>query len=257
MTKQIEFPQSRCRVGVARGDVTPPVGIYHRMWGAATHDQSVGVHRPLTATVLIFESLAASDSDGSAANSSDLKSSIHSSSTKDVESNCVFIALDHCLLWPMEMGELLNSISQSTGYPVESITVFFSHTHGAGLMGMERQGLPGGEMIPKYLDELAAALSELVYCAQSNLESASIVYGTGRCGLATNRDFYDEERQHFVCGFNPDGISDDCVVVGKVVNDDGCLRATIVNYACHPTTLAWENQLISPDYVGAMRELIE
>jgi len=30
-----------------------------------------------------------------------------------------------------------------------------------------------------------------------------------------------------------------------------------VNYACHPTTLAWENSLISPDYPGAMRELVE
>jgi hypothetical protein len=30
-----------------------------------------------------------------------------------------------------------------------------------------------------------------------------------------------------------------------------------VNYACHPTTLAWENEAISPDYVGAMRETIQ
>jgi hypothetical protein len=33
--------------------------------------------------------------------------------------------------------------------------------------------------------------------------------------------------------------------------------ATLVNYACHPTTLAWENTLISPDYPGAMREVVE
>jgi hypothetical protein len=30
-----------------------------------------------------------------------------------------------------------------------------------------------------------------------------------------------------------------------------------VNYACHPTTLAWDNTLISPDYVGALREVVE
>ncbi|MBN1589324.1 MAG: alkaline ceramidase, partial [Pirellulales bacterium] len=29
------------------------------------------------------------------------------------------------------------------------------------------------------------------------------------------------------------------------------------NYACHPTTLGGANRLISPDYIGAMRELIE
>ena len=33
--------------------------------------------------------------------------------------------------------------------------------------------------------------------------------------------------------------------------------ATIVNYACHPTTLAWENRLLSPDYAGAMRAVVE
>src|SRR5439155_14442721 len=32
--------------------------------------------------------------------------------------------------------------------------------------------------------------------------------------------------------------------------------ASVVNYACHPTTLAWENTLISPDFPGAMRELV-
>ena len=37
------------------GDITPPVGIYHRMWGAATHDRATGVHKPLLATLLWLE----------------------------------------------------------------------------------------------------------------------------------------------------------------------------------------------------------
>src|SRR3954464_12783934 len=39
-------------LGVAREDITPPVGIYARSWGAAKHDVAAGVHRPLTATAL-------------------------------------------------------------------------------------------------------------------------------------------------------------------------------------------------------------
>ena len=52
----VHTPQALCRAGVARRDITPPVGIYHRMWGAATHDRATGVHRPLLATVLVLES---------------------------------------------------------------------------------------------------------------------------------------------------------------------------------------------------------
>ena len=44
------------RIGVARRDMTPPEGIYARMWGAATHDFADGVHRPLCVTALALES---------------------------------------------------------------------------------------------------------------------------------------------------------------------------------------------------------
>jgi hypothetical protein len=46
-------------------------------------------------------------------------------------------------------------------------------------------------------------------------------------------------------------------MVARVAADSGQRLATIVNYACHPTTLAWDNRQISPDYVGALRETIE
>jgi hypothetical protein len=35
------------------------------------------------------------------------------------------------------------------------------------------------------------------------------------------------------------------------------VRATLFNYACHPTTLAWKNRQLSPDYIGAAREVLE
>ncbi|RPI75666.1 MAG: hypothetical protein EHM42_15245, partial [Planctomycetaceae bacterium] len=55
---EVHAPQSRCQLGVARGDITPPVGIYHRMWGAASHERATGVHRPLTATAICLRPLA-------------------------------------------------------------------------------------------------------------------------------------------------------------------------------------------------------
>ncbi len=235
MTKSVEPQQSRVRVGVARGDITPPVGIYHRMWGAATHDRSTGVHRPLTATVL---SIAPADA-GAAAQRK------------------LIVSLDHCLLWTVEMRTLLDRVAQRANVDRDSITVFFSHTHAAGLMGLERCELPGGDLIAQYLDDVASEIARLVGESIANAQPASIGYGTGHCSLATNRDYFDTERGGYVCGYNPDGIADDTVVVARITGTNGATLATIVNYACHPTTLAWDNTLISPDYVGAMREVIE
>lgn len=235
MTRSCDPKESLATAGVARGDITPPVGIYHRMWGAATHDVSTGVHRPLTATVL---TLAPRDADES----------------EDVK---IAIAVDHCLLWPTEMRTLIRRVSETAGVDPDSLEVLFSHTHGAGLMGLERQELPGGDMIAPYLDHLADVAARLIGDALASARPASITYGTGRCSLATHRDYWDRQLQKYVCGYNPEGIVDDSVIVARVSDSRGQTMSTIVNYACHPTTLAWDNTLISPDYVGAMREVIE
>ena len=235
MTKSINPPQSLVQFGVARDDVTPPVGIYHRMWGAATHDRSTGVHRPLTATVMAIAPCEP----------------IENADQK------LAVALDLCTLGTVEMRTLLDRIAEHANIDRDSITVFFSHTHGAGLMGLERSELPGGDMIPQYLDDLAAEVARLVAVAMGNSQPATIIYGTGCCSLATNRDYLDTEQDKYVCGFNPRGVADDAVIVARVTGETGTILATIVNYACHATTLAWDNTLISPDYVGAMREVIE
>ena len=39
-------------VGVGRSDITPPVGIAHAGWGAATHQRAEGVDMPFYATAL-------------------------------------------------------------------------------------------------------------------------------------------------------------------------------------------------------------
>jgi len=234
--RYVETPQSICRFGIARTDITPPVGIYHRMWGAASHEVASGVHRPLLATAMFFqqEDTAAS------------QAGYH-----------VVIAIDHCLLWPREMAVLLNSVSTATELPEERLSVIFSHTHGAGLMGRERQAMPGGDLIPDYLQLLNERVSALVQEARNHARTAAIVYGSGHCGLAAQRDYWDEDRREFVCGYNPAGPVDDTVLVARITDDNAAVLATVVNYACHPTTLAWDNTLISPDFPGAMREVVE
>jgi hypothetical protein len=165
--------------------------------------------------------------------------------------------MDHCLLRNEEMDELLGGVSSAADVPRGDITVFFSHTHAAGLMERQRAELPGGELIGPYLETLTTKVAGLVCAAREHRRPAYIAYGVGRCSLAASRDYFDAARNEYVCGFNPEGTADDTVLVARLNEDNGRPLATIVNYACHPTTLAWENTLISPDYVGAMRELVE
>jgi len=66
-TTRIMSPASRLRFGLRRVDITPPVGIYHRMWGAATHDRSTGIHRPLTATAFVLRRLGSGPDSGGGA----------------------------------------------------------------------------------------------------------------------------------------------------------------------------------------------
>lgn len=232
----VDTPQCRVQAGVARVDITPPVGMYHRMWGAAKHDRSTGVHRPLSATALVLSPLNAPS------NSDEL---------------LAIVAVDHCLLWGESMQAMLDRLAASTGVPRERIQVCFSHTHGAGLMGLDRVQLPGGDLIPPYLDALGEKLSQVITAAREHRRPATIVFGTGRCDLARHRDLWDASTLQWVCGFHPGGPADDTVLVAKVSGDDGATLATLVNYACHPTTLAWDNTLVSPDYIGAMREVVE
>lgn len=232
----VQHPQSLCRFGLARCDITPPVGIYHRMWGAATHDQATGIHRPLTATAMLFQPLDAS---------------------MDSAADLILLAIDHVLLWSKEMDQLRADIARRTEIPHDRLAITFSHTHAAGLMGLERVGLPGGDLIPPYLDTLAERLAHIVQEARAQMQPVSITYGTGRCALGQHRDFWDEQSRQYVCGYNPGGPADDAVLVARINRRDGQPLAVVVNYACHPTTLAWDNTLISPDFPGAMREVVE
>ena len=230
------FPSltSRVNFGLARMDITPPVGIYHRLWGAARHDRSTGVHCPAFGDVMVF------DPPGGGA-----------------ETRLIRAHLDLPGLVPSQHRELEQALSAAGGVPLDRVDLAYSHTHAAGWFAPNRIELPGGELIVPYLQELGPKLQEACHQAVSSVQEAVITYATGRCDMAANRDCWDEEFGGYVCGFNPGAPADDTVVVARISDASGGLRGVLVNYGCHPTTLAWENTLISPDYAGALREEVE
>lgn len=225
------YQYGRCQAAATTITITPPADIYHRMWGAALHDRAEGIHQPLECNALWLRA-------------------------DDDSAQLLILSVDHCLFWKDVNDRFKQTVSETCGIAVEDIVVYFTHTHAAGLMDLGRGGLPGGDLIDPYLIEIGEEVSQACASLPEEMEDVWLTAGTGDCRLATNRDFYDVEREGFVCGFNPLKTTDSTLLTVKVTRLDGGLVAVLSNYACHPTTLAWDNRLISPDYVGAMRKTI-
>ena len=229
------FAHSACAglLGVARRDITPPVGIYARNWGAAKHDAAEGIHRPLTLTALTLQE------------------------ARDAQP-LVLVAAD--LGWWRDAEterSVRGPVLEALRLDPARLMFNLSHTHSGPGMSQTLADLPGGRLIAPYMERVRAAAVEAVREALASAQFAALEWTQGRCDLARNRDLRDPQRPRVVCGFNPGAPADDTVLIGRVTRDDGRVLATLVNYACHPVTLAWENRLISPDYVGALREVVE
>jgi len=231
---QITHSYTRCSFGVATRDVTPPAEIYARTWGAATHEVAEGVHRPLAATAAVFAPIAG---DGPA---------------------LALVALDiGWFQYAPDEQELRAAIGRRAGLDEAALLISMSHTHAGANVNSQLVDKPGVELIQPYLDHLAEQIGAAILEAQAALAPAWVTYGYGRSTLAANRDLWDAAANRFACGYNPDGPADDTLLVARVTDDAGEPRATLFNYACHPTTLAWQNRLLSPDYIGAAREVME
>ncbi len=223
------------RIGIARADITPPVGIYARNWGAAKHDVAESIHRPLSLTVLTL----ASQSD-----------------------DRPLVLVDADLGWwrPLELfrrfqRRLLDELSLDSSQLVFALT----HTHASAPLMDPDPSLPGSDLVGPWMESIYQATRSSIRQAVTDSFEATLDWHVGRCGLAAVRDLPDPDpgQDRMLCGFNPDRQADDTLVVGRITDDSNTLRATLVNYACHPTTLAWDNISISPDYIGAMRATME
>ncbi len=231
--RSVSFPYTRCHFGVAVRDVTPPVGIYTRSWGAATHDVAEGVHRPHYATAALFAPITG---DGQP---------------------MALVALD--IGWFQNLQDehdIRAAVRQRSGLTPDRLLVNMSHTHGSVNANSLLTDRPGGDLIKPFLARLTEQIGDAIIEASQSMSPAWIAWGYGKCSLAANRDHWDAEAGRWACGYNPERTADDTLLVARVTGDDGRVRATLFNYACHPTTLAWQNRLLSPDFVGAAREVL-
>jgi len=227
--RQSEF---KGEMGVARADITPPPNIYSRSWGSALHDAAEGIHRPLVTTCLFFRG-------------------------GDPKIELYLLCFD--LGWWYDIAhehEIRKAILEKSGVPDDRLITHMGHTHSGPITNLQNLNRQGGDLIPAYREKIVEGAVAALAGAKANAQPAVMSWAEGRCNLARNRDLVLDS-ETFLCSVNPDGPTDDTVLVGRVTDAGGKIIATLVNYACHPVSLGGGNRLISPDYYGAMREVVE
>lgn len=216
------------RAGIGRRCINPPPNIAHGGWGAQKHEQAEGIDMDLWATALAL-------SDG--------------------QTTSALLDIDIQILTNERADQIRFSISKATGLPLENIRASATHTH-SGPVPYKSWIEKGFEMVGPWFERLAAWCAEAATDALANLQPATLRAGRGSCHINSNRRCVTATGERFL-GVNPDGPCDHEVLVLQLANAAHQPIATLVNFACHPTIMGPPNRLITPDYPGAMKRVVE
>lgn len=206
------------RAGIARVDITPPVG--HEMGGyAARKHASTGIHDPLYCTVLVVES----SRNGLALVTCDLRSFVSA-----------------------RVGE-----EARRRFGIANTLIDVSHTH-SGPLTWELRSPWYAQAEDKMIDAIGKAKAA-EFDATLGAATGRIYLGHNRRKIVDGK----AEMWWRNADKLPSHPLDPTVIAVMVKDSAGKTRAVLVNYACHPSVLGPDNYEYSADYPGAMKRTLE
>ena len=220
---------SPLRAGAARVDITPPIGI--SMVGYyAREGVSMGVERPLTATALVLA---------------------------NPDHKIAIVACDVIFIQSPAVEEVRGRIAAAIGTDPGHVLINCSHTHcGPTLPGFTFESEEQRRIQGEYLANLKTQLTGCVMMADRAARPARVGFGEGQAWIGINRRERDTDGKIFL-GENPDGPMDPAVGVIRVDEMDGRPIAVLCSYGCHTVTMGPKCLMLSPDFAGPAREVIE
>ena len=214
------------KIGLARADITPRAGIEMSGFGKRIQP-SLGVNDPLYATALVA-----------------------------ADGETVIVAVDCDLLCvPADFtAEVRARAASLAGISASHVTVHCTHTHygprvphaDAGGSGLERA----------YRESLIRQLVALIREAKADMQPTRMKIGLGQCDIGVNRREKTADGR-IVLGVNPQGPVDRTVGVCRIETADGKPLAAVVSFATHPVGQDAQIRMISADYVGCTRRVVE
>lgn len=225
-------PDEIMEVGIARIDITPDGPIRLAGYGARPKSEADQIIHRLSAKALAF----GSDSEGSS----------------------VLITVDLVGIPKHITGHLAEQLSKKVGLDPAQLVICASHTHGGPEVGnllniLQYRGETFSDSllaldqlihISHYTEQLSLKLEEVALAALDNRQPSLVAWGQGEVGFAKNRR-------------TPGGPVDTSLPLMRITNPEGDLKAVLVNYACHGTTLGGEVNKIHGDWMTEAQQMIE
>jgi len=219
---------SKLKAGVARADITPPVGMLMAGYGSRK-TPAVGIHDELFAVVLYVT---------------------------DGQTEAALVTVDLLSIDAQGTARVRKACAEAGSLPEESILLACAHTHGGPQTELYRGG--SGDALREVYSTLvvhkaAGALAE----AKRNAVPVSVGFGQQSCSFAMNRRERVEDGI-IILGVNRAGPIDP---FARVIRLDklgaGEPLALVLSYACHGTTLTDKNLLYTADYPGRAKRFVE
>ncbi|RAP73567.1 hypothetical protein [Paenibacillus montanisoli] len=215
------------QAGTARAVITSPLTVPHAGWGAQTHVYPDGVHYDLWATVLCL--------------------------AEGEELVCI-ADLDLCYLTMPQADRLRERIASALGIDRSRVRISTSHTHAGPFI--HSNWYKDHDATLDYIDGLFETVVRCAAEAAQHRVPVRVAAGYGECGIGKRR-IQKLDNGRIITGYDPAGATDPTVGTVKIEAEDGTLLASLLHFACHPTTLGPDNKLQSPDYPGVARRVVE
>jgi Neutral/alkaline non-lysosomal ceramidase, N-terminal len=219
---------STLRAGTGRRCINPPPGIAHAGWGAQKHEQAEGIDMDLWTTALAL-------SDG--------------------RQTALILDIDIQILTNQRADQIRTEVSRVTGLPLKAIRASATHTH-SGPAPYKSWIEKGYDLVEPWFADLARWSAEAAADALAGLQPVQLRVARGPCGINANRRCLTPSGDRFL-GIDPSGPCDREVLVLRLDSERAEPVVTVVNYACHATIMGPLNRLITPDYPGAMKRVVE
>ncbi|MDJ1477654.1 neutral/alkaline non-lysosomal ceramidase N-terminal domain-containing protein [Bacillus sp. LS15-K4] len=210
------------KIGVCKVDITPPVGIdfvgYHRETGINNIEERI------YGTVFVFE--------------------------KD-EMKTVFISIDNIGMLVEDTNMIRERVASELHVPFERITVVYTHTHS----GPETVG--DNPLVQSYKTILVNNVVHGAVTANSNLNRCEIGWGvtTGDIGINRRERTSDGKAK---MGTSLEGVVDKRIGMLAIRDAETKeLFGIIVFCTAHPNVLKGDSDVLSADYPGMTREVLE